>query len=181
MPGVPATDENEGECGLAQRRVGLRRRDVEPVEHLVAQGDRLFDVLEPGGLLGQARDRERPGDRAERDDDLVVGELVVGALLGHHLGDLAVVVDTGDATGDHPAALEGLAERHHHVPRFHRAGRRFGQERLVRHHRAGVDHGDPDLAPASGLPQAVRGVHPDVTASDDEDVRYLGCHCLHSP
>ena len=63
--GVAAADEDEGQqLRCARRVVGDGRRDVQLVEHLVAQRDRLLDLLEPDAQLGQAGDRQGARDRA---------------------------------------------------------------------------------------------------------------------
>ena len=48
---------------------------LELAEDVVAEVDRLGQGLEPEPVLGQARDRKRPRDGPERDDELVVGDV----------------------------------------------------------------------------------------------------------
>ena len=89
-------------------RIGHRRSQVEPGQHVVAQVDRLADRLEADAVLGQPRDRQDPRDRARADDEHVVSDLVCLALGGQHGGQLARVLDASDGAGDHPAASRTL-------------------------------------------------------------------------
>ena len=45
---------------------------VEPLQNVVAQEDRVGEILEGQGVIGQARDRQGARDRAEGDDELLV-------------------------------------------------------------------------------------------------------------
>lgn len=80
-PGVAAADEDEGQ----QRPLEARAAGVQFVhrlcavhlgEHLVAQFDGLLDALEAQRDVREARDRQRAGDRAGREHQHVVAELV---------------------------------------------------------------------------------------------------------
>ena len=168
---VAATDEHERQCPAPLRFVVDGGGEIESTQHLVAQGDRLLDVLEPDRLLGQPGDRQRPRHRSEGDDDVVVVDAVL--LAGRRLHDRTVVrvVDRRDAAGDDATPPQDGTERHHDMSRFEAAGGGFRKERLVRHHRTGIDDRDPHGSPAHRSPQAERGVHPDVSASSDEHVR----------
>ena len=171
---VAAADEHERERPTPLRLVVDGGGEIESTQHLVAQGDRLLDVLEPDRLFGQPRDRQRPRHRPEGDDDMVVVDAVLVA--GRRLDDRTVVrvVDRRDAAGDHAAPAQDRPERHHDVSRFEAAGGGFREERLVRHHRTGIDDRDPHVTPAHRPAQAERRVHPDVATSGDQHVRRHG-------
>ena len=58
--------EDEGEAALRAARVGVGELDL--AQHVVAQADRVADVLERERVLGRA------GDAAERDHEPLVGD-----------------------------------------------------------------------------------------------------------
>ena len=112
---VAAADEDEGESGVADGGVAGGGGDVHLLDDVVAQPDGLFDRLEPDGVLGEAGDGERAGDRAGGEDELVVGELLpAGALVlggeGGEGGGAFGVVDRADLADDDPAAVEDAAQ-----------------------------------------------------------------------
>ena len=141
--GVPPADDDEGEHPAAQCLVTRGLRDVQALDDLVAQRDGLLDGLEPGAALGQARDRERPRDRAGGDDDVLVREVVRRPLQWLDLRALALVVDRGDVPADDLGPLEQTpAQGDDDVARLDGSCRGLGQERLVGHVRVRVDDGD---------------------------------------
>jgi hypothetical protein len=170
---VPAAHEGEGQRPRADLRVVGGTGGVEPGEHVVAQVDGLAHVLEPDTVLGQPGDRQRPGHRARRHHQDVVGQVERLALAGGDAGPLLGVGQPGHRPGDHPAPVQGAAQGDHHVPRLHGARGGLGQEGLVGHVRLRVD--DDDLRPAPGeLPLQPQGrVEADVPAPDHEDHRAL--------
>ena len=42
---------------------------------MIAKGDRVGQILEAEGVLGEPRDRERSRNRAERDDEVAIGHV----------------------------------------------------------------------------------------------------------
>lgn len=74
--GEAATDEDEGEQPTPTLSVPGGGGVLDAREHAVAQRQRLLDLLESHRLLGQARDRQGPGLGSQRQDQVVVGELV---------------------------------------------------------------------------------------------------------
>ena len=72
--GVAAADEDVGEQLVAAAgvlgRVGLLQR----LDQVVAEVDRVGQALEADRVLGQAGHRQRPRDRAQRQQQLVVGQ-----------------------------------------------------------------------------------------------------------
>ena len=167
--GVAAADEDEGQRPAADLRVGRGGRHVEPVQHVVAQVDGLTDGLEADAVLAQAGDRQRPGDRAGGDDDVVVRDLPGRAADRLHDRGLAGVVDPGHRAGDDLALAQLPPQRHHGVPGRDVAGRRLGQERLVGHVRLRVDDDDLGLTGAELLGQAQGGVEADVPGTHHKD------------
>ncbi len=73
--GVAGPDEHEAQVLGARGRVLQRLGDVEAVEYLVAQRGGVRERLQADRVLGEPGDRQRARDRAQRDDQLVVGEL----------------------------------------------------------------------------------------------------------
>ena len=65
---VARADEDEPEL----RRRPARRGRVESLEHVVAERDRVGEVLEAAAVLGQPGHREDAVDGAERDDEPLV-------------------------------------------------------------------------------------------------------------
>jgi hypothetical protein len=46
----------------------------ESPQDVIAECDRVGQILEAKGVLGEARDRERPRNRAERDHEIAIGD-----------------------------------------------------------------------------------------------------------
>ncbi len=163
---------------LVGRGVGL----VELLQHVVAQPDRLLDALHADALLGQAGNGERARDGAECHHQVVEGDLVRLADERRDGGDPAVLVDGGDAAGEDFGLRQHAPQRHHDVPRRDAAGRRLGEEGLVRHVRTRVDDGDGCLAVAHLLQDAAGCVQSDVPATNDENSGTLrGAHAIEYP
>ena len=77
----------------------------------------------------------------------------------------------------HAATAQFAAQRYHRVPGRDAAGRRLGQERLVRHVRLRVDHDDLRVTVPHLLRQPQGRVEPDVAAAHHKDpVHRHGCH-----
>ena len=83
--GVAAADEDVGEQLVAAGRVLGRVGRLERLDHVVAEPDRVGEALEADRVLGQARHRQHPRDRAEREQQLVVGQLLGLAVAGAQL------------------------------------------------------------------------------------------------
>ena len=79
---------------------------------------------------------------------MVVFDAVLVAGRGLHDGTVVRVVDRRYPAGDHAATTQDGAERHDDVSWLETAGGGFWKERLIRHHRAGIDHRDPDVTVA---------------------------------
>ena len=79
--GVAAADEDVGEQLVAAGRVLGRVRRLQRLDHVVAQPDRVGEALEADRVLGEPGHRQHPRDRAEREQQLVVGQLLDLALV----------------------------------------------------------------------------------------------------
>ncbi|MBA3718296.1 MAG: hypothetical protein H0W87_08735 [Actinobacteria bacterium] len=69
------SDEDEGEVALGARRVELRVGRLELAQDVVAQVDRVGEVLEAEAVLGEPGDRERARNGAEGEHELLVGDI----------------------------------------------------------------------------------------------------------
>nr|WP_255345796.1 hypothetical protein [Streptomyces chartreusis] len=188
--GVAAADEDEGEGGVADLGVAGGGGDVHLLDDVVAQADGLFDGLEADGVIGEAGDGQGARDGAGGEDEFVVRQLFgARALLlggeGGEGGGALGVVDGGGLADDDPALGQDAAQRYDHMAGRDRAGRRFGQERLIGHVRVGSDHGDLGFTPTEFRfqpPLETQGrVHPDVAAADNENARTFLHHPMTHP
>ena len=75
---APAKTNVRRRCGA--RRLGVGELDL--AQHVVAQPDRVADVLEAERVLAQARDVRRARDRAERDHEPLVADRERAGLRG---------------------------------------------------------------------------------------------------
>lgn len=113
---VTASYEDEGQGRVADRGVAGGGGDVHLLDDVVAQADGLLDGLEADAVFGETRDREGARDRAGRQDEFVVrqllgaGALFLGGESAEGRGALAVV-DGGGLADDDPAAVEDTAQR----------------------------------------------------------------------
>ena len=149
---------------------------------MVAQADGLLDALHADALLGEAGDREGAGDRAERDHQVVEGQLVRLADQRRDRGDLAVLVDGGDPAGENLRLRQHASQRDDDVARGDAAGGGFGEEGLVGHVRPGVDDRDGRLAVAHLLldaPSCVQAYVPTAYYEDPGTLR--GAHAIEYP
>ena len=78
------------------RVVELGRRRLELAEHVVPQVDRVREILEAHRVLGEARHRERARHGAEREDEVLVGELERAGAGRLHRDDAALLVERPD-------------------------------------------------------------------------------------
>ena len=163
--GVAAADEDVGEQLVAAGRVVGRVGRLERLDHVVAQPDRVGEALEADRVLGEAGHRQHPRDRAEREQQLVVGQLARSRPRGcaaRPCGRRGSWAD--DRAQPQVGALEDLAQRRDHVPRLQRPRRRLGQERRVEHEVDVVDQRQPRRLPAAGsapapAPPSPRRIH----------------------
>ena len=73
--GVAGAHKYKPEVLAAARWVFERLGDVQALQHLVAQGGGVGERLQADPALGQAGDRQAARHRAQRDQELIVGEL----------------------------------------------------------------------------------------------------------
>ena len=146
--------------------------DVEALEHVVAEGHRVLDLLEAERFVGQPGHGQGPGNGSEPDHQVVVGDhdrWPFGRRSGHVS---ALGVDRRHRGGHDLAAAQDATQRDDDVPGFDASCRGFGEERLVGHRRSWVDDRDRGLPPAECPLQAERGVQADVPTSEDDDARW---------
>ena len=174
--GEATSDEDEGQQPAAPLGVPGAGGVVDAREHPVAQRQGLLDLLEAHGLLGQARDGQGAGLRAQGQDEVVIAQVVgLGDLLGglgHRRGDgdgARGVVDAGDRPGQDGHAVEVAPVGGHDVAGLDGAGGDLRQEGLVGHVGAGVDDGDLDLVGAQARAQPPGGAEADVAAAGDHN------------
>ena len=70
---VAGADEDEGQ--LSRRGPRAHRGGIESAQDMIAQVDRVGEVLKAEAVVGEARDRKRPRDRAEREHEPLVLDL----------------------------------------------------------------------------------------------------------
>ena len=93
---------------------------LEPLITPVAQRDRLRQRLEAERVLGEPGDRQRARGRAERDDQLVVGQLLVAAADVRTATTRALRVGAGDLAEVQLGVVQLLAQRDDDVARLER-------------------------------------------------------------
>ena len=169
-PGEPAADDDEPERGRTDGRIAGRRRHGELAEHVVAQMHRLADRLEPGTVFGQPLDRQHPRHRPGRHHQHVIAQHPLRAARRREHRQTAGVINADDLPGQHPGVPQHPRQRRDHVPRLDRAPGRLRQERLIGHVPARVHHGHRGLAAPQQPLQPPRRVHPDVTATHNQDL-----------
>ena len=182
-PRETATDERHRQQPRPLRSRGQGRRVIEGGQQSIADGDGFLDLLQADGLVGQARDGERPGDRSGRDHQQVVAEVVLSSVVRGDRHRAVGVVDGGRRAGHHARPAQMAAQRHDRVPRFDRSRDHLRQEGLVRHVGPRIEHGHPCFAGLQPPLQLPGGVEAGVAAAHDQDVlrhRFLTVWCLHS-
>ena len=105
--GEAAAGDDERQHRAAQVAVALLRGLLEDPDHVVADADGVGERLEGKRVLGQAGDAAKVGDAAERDDELVEGELVRAARdAGGERDRARREVDALDLAHEQPRAAE---------------------------------------------------------------------------
>ena len=108
-------------------------------QDVVAEVDRVREVLEPESVLGEPGDGQRPRHCAERDDELVVPDLIGVAVRPLDRREAPLLVDLRHTSEQQLGVRAHLPERHDHVARLERARRRLGEHRGVQHEVLGAD------------------------------------------
>ena len=136
--GEAGAGDDEGQPPRAAR-VGRGVGELDLAQDVVAQADRVAEVLQAEGVLAQARDGRRAGHRSERDDELLVGDRDAAGL-GLHLDDAPLGIER-DGAAEHAGRRAGhmvrsgtTTWRGSMLP-----GGRLGQQRRVEHEVGRVD------------------------------------------
>jgi hypothetical protein len=135
---------------------------------VVAKPDRVGEALEPDPVLAQPRHRQEPGDRAQRQQELVVTKLVDLVLVARQLHRAGGRVVPRHGTEPQIGSPEHVAQRRDHVPRLEGARRGLRQERRVQQEVDVVDEDQPRRLArdqALELPRRRRSAEP--TTHDD--------------
>jgi hypothetical protein len=174
-----AADHRESEEKALALSVGLHVGALETFDHVVAQDERVGESLEGEGGL-RSRDQTLVGSGAQSQDEVVVGQLVGGALARHGAHEAALEVDLLYRRLDEAGAPQEVAQRQRAVPQLERAREGFEEQR--RHEEEIVAADQDDLgrrtAAASGhLALQVAG-RPDAAeaAAENQDA---GAHDSH--
>jgi hypothetical protein len=167
--GVPGADHHEAQPRRTLVGIVGGVRQLELLQHVVTQVDGLGQRLEADRVLGEARDGEHAADRAERHHQAVPADRALRPAGGHVGAGAAVEVHGGDVAHPHARASQRLPQRHHHVTRLDRAGRRLRQQRRVQHVVLGVDQHDLGLVLGQPPLQAPGGVHAAEPAAEHQD------------
>ncbi len=129
---VAGSDEDEREVRLCTLAVVLGRGRFEPAQHVVAEVDRVGEVLEAEPVLGEPGDWQRARERAECEDCLlVVDDDCPGTGLDRR--DALLRVEGGEPPEKQLGMRTHHSQRHDHVTRLERARRGLGQHRRVEH------------------------------------------------
>lgn len=128
---VAAASDDEREVLGAHLRLVRRLRKLEAPEQRVAQVQRLDDALEPHSPLGESRNRQAPGHRAEGNDQLVVGQLPRVAHHVHEFESPALLVAGRHPSDQELSVPELVTQRHGHMARVERSAGNRRQQRRV--------------------------------------------------
>ncbi len=120
-------------------------------------------------MLGQAGDREGPGDRAEREHELVVLEHELLAVDALHGDGPAIGVDRGHAPHEQIGARQLGAQWHDHVAAVEDCSRGRRQEGRVEQEVRVVDEGDPRAVRRNDVFERPRGVETAEPPTRDDD------------
>jgi len=130
---VAGSDEDEGEVRRGPCVVELGVRGLQLPQHVVAEVNRVRKVLEAERVLGEPGYGQRPRHGTERDDELLVAELVGDAVRAPDRHEAPFLVDRRHASEQQLRVRAHLPERHDHVARLERARRRLREHRRVEH------------------------------------------------
>ena len=128
-PRVACADEDEAEL---RRIVRVDDGALELQEDVVAERDRIGEVLEAHPVLGEARDGQCAGPGPEGDHQPLVRDLDWPGERVHEDGP-PLAVEPRHVAEQELCMRAHLAERDDDVARLERAGGRLGQERRVQH------------------------------------------------
>ena len=144
--------------------------ELEALDHVVAQPDRVREALEADRVLTQAGNRQHPGHGAVRDDQTVVAELVLGPSWSRMVTVRARRIAADRGPQPELRLLEDVAKRRDHVPRLERPRRGLRQERRVEQEVDVVDERDAGARAGHRALQLSGGVQAAEAATGDDDV-----------
>jgi hypothetical protein len=159
---VAGAHEDEAEMRGVDPALDLRVRGLELAQDPVPELDRVREVLEADGVLGEAGDGERARHGADGKHELLVAHLERARVLRLHLRRLPLLVDLGHVSEQQLGVRAHLPQWHDRVPRLERPRRRLGEQRRVEHEVLGAD--DRGAAPA----EEARDVPAGEAAADHE-------------
>ena len=142
-------------------RIDDRVGSLELAQDVVPKADGVREVLEPEPVLGEARDRERAGDCAEGDDEVLVLELDTSRL-GLDRDLPRALVNLRDLAEDEVGMRAHHSQRDDDVARLEGARRGLGQGRRVEHEVLAADDR------AARLAEQAAHVAPGEPAPEDE-------------
>ncbi len=183
--GKAAARHDEGEQLAAQLRVVLLdRRLFEGVDDVVAQGERVAEVLERECVFGEAPQPAEVRDVAEREHQMVVVQDVLVRAEPRRGRDRAVAEVNGlDLADVQVRARQQPADGADHVRDADRAGDHFGQHRLEDEVVLLIDQHDLEIvAPPERLLKLLRRVDPgEPAAENDHALTCAFAHTCHLP
>jgi hypothetical protein len=157
--GEPGAADHERQA--ARRVLGGRVGEVDLAQDVVAQADRVGQVLEGERVLGEPVDGRHPRDGAERDHEVRVGDGEAPGV-GVDRDDAPLVVERDRRAEQQVGVGAHRAQRHGDVARLDAPAGRLRQQRRVEHEVRRVD--DRRAAAA----ERARDVRAGVAASQDQ-------------
>ena len=129
---VARADEHEREVPTAVGLADFRGRGLEFAQDVVAQVDRVGQVLERERVLLEPGHRECPRHGAERDDEALPADFE-RAGVGLDVDGPCLLVQLGRAAEQELRVRAHQAQRDDDVTRLERSGRRLREDRRVEH------------------------------------------------
>jgi hypothetical protein len=142
------------------------------VEDVVAEVDRVGEGLEGERMLGQAGDRQRPRDGAERQHEVAPLDRLRALVCLDRCGP-RVEIERGHAAEDQLGVRAHLTQRHDAVARLERPRGGFRQKRGVEHEVLLAHHR------RASLPELARDVGSGESAADHEHPTACLSRCAH--
>jgi hypothetical protein len=155
---VAGADEDEGQLTLPVRLVRGDVGRLQPLQDVVAEVDRVGEVLEAERMVGEPGNRQRPRDRANGDDEVLVAD-VDEAFERLDLDAAVAEVERRRMPEDELGVRAHRPQRYDDVARLERARRRLREQRGEEHRVLRVDDRRAALAEvvgdvAAGVPAA---------------------------
>ena len=170
QPRVAAADEHVGQELVAPAGVLGLVRPLERLDHVVSQPDRVGEALEPDRMLVEARDGQRPRNRPDGDEELVVADLLVLALVRGQSERPRLRIVRAHGAEPQVCPAQDVAQRRDDVARLQHAGGRLRQERRVEHEVDVVDERQPGRLARQDVLELARRGHPRESTTGNHDV-----------